>query len=221
MQESKSGLTVAQHTIGTTLGYMPGFGNDFETEALPGALPQGMNSPQKCNYGLYGEQLSGTPFTATSHENTRTWCYCIRPNVKHTHRLEKIDVQYWKSAPHIISSSSSGMSTRDIQEGAKHPERIILGHPFNPPYLILLVEVGGGALTSADVVDAAIGFYCAVGKKPIRINKEMKGHIASWLQVALCRETIWRVEMGAASVADIDIATRMARVYVGRCWVRS
>ncbi|NCV66509.1 MAG: homogentisate 1,2-dioxygenase [Rhodobacteraceae bacterium] len=86
---------------GTTEGYMPGFGNDFETEALPGALPQGQNSPQKCNYGLYGEQLSGTAFTAPSHQNERTWCYRIRPSVKHSHRYEKIDLPYWKSAPYI------------------------------------------------------------------------------------------------------------------------
>ncbi|NDI12184.1 MAG: homogentisate 1,2-dioxygenase, partial [Rhodobacteraceae bacterium] len=84
---------------GITEGYMPGFGNDFETEALPGALPQGQNSPQKCNYGLYGEQLSGTAFTAPSHQNERTWCYRIRPSVKHSHRYEKIDLPYWKSAP--------------------------------------------------------------------------------------------------------------------------
>ena len=51
-----------------TAAFMPGFGNDFETEALPGALPQGMNSPQKVNYGLYGEQLSGTAFTAPGHK---------------------------------------------------------------------------------------------------------------------------------------------------------
>ena len=66
--------------------YMPGWGNDFETEALDGALPQGMNSPQKVNYGLYAEQLSGTAFTAPSHQNERTWCYRIRPSVKHSHR---------------------------------------------------------------------------------------------------------------------------------------
>lgn len=82
-------------------GYMPGFGNDFETEALPGALPQGMNSPQKCNYGLYGEQLSGTAFTAPKHQNERTWCYRIRPSVKHSHRYTRIDVPQWKSAPCI------------------------------------------------------------------------------------------------------------------------
>ena len=86
---------------GITEGYMPGFGNDFETEALPDALPQGQNSPQKCNYGLYGEQLSGTAFTAPSHQNERTWCYRIRPSVKHSHRYQKIDLPYWKSSPHI------------------------------------------------------------------------------------------------------------------------
>ena len=81
--------------------YMPGFGNDFESEALEGALPQGQNSPQKCAYGLYAEQLSGTAFTAPRGQNERTWCYRIRPSVKHTGRFEKIDAPLWKSAPNI------------------------------------------------------------------------------------------------------------------------
>jgi homogentisate 1,2-dioxygenase len=81
--------------------YMPGFGNDFETEALEGALPEGQNSPQRCNYGLYGEQLSGTAFTAPQAQNERTWCYRIRPSVKHANRYEKIRNPYWISAPHI------------------------------------------------------------------------------------------------------------------------
>lgn len=87
--------------IGTMANYMPGFGNDFETEALPGALPQGQNSPQKCNYGLYAEQLSGTPFTAPTAENERSWCYRIRPSVKHMGRLKRVELPYWKSAPCI------------------------------------------------------------------------------------------------------------------------
>lgn len=91
------GMIRAPHVVGTHDGYMPGFGNDFETEALPGALPQGMNSPQKCSYGLYGEQLSGTAFTANPPE--RTWTYRIRPSVKHSARYTKIDLPYWKSAP--------------------------------------------------------------------------------------------------------------------------
>lgn len=86
---------------GTIAGYMPGFGNDFETEALPGALPQGQNSPQKVNYGLYAEQLSGTAFTAPRGQNERTWCYRIRPSVQHVGRFSPIEIPYWKTAPNI------------------------------------------------------------------------------------------------------------------------
>ena len=82
--------------------YMSGFGNDFETEALDGALPQGQNSPQRCPYGLYAEQLSGTPFTAPRGKNERSWCYRIQPSVKHTNRFKKIEMPFWKSAPHIL-----------------------------------------------------------------------------------------------------------------------
>ena len=71
----------------TPEGYMPGFGNDFETEALPGALPVGQNSPQRCAYGLYAEQLSGSPFTAPRGKNERSWLYRIRPSVRHTCRF--------------------------------------------------------------------------------------------------------------------------------------
>jgi len=96
-QNPASGLVVDE----SSNAYMPGFGNDFETEALPDALPQGMNSPQKCAYGLYAEQLSGTPFTAPRGQNERTWCYRIRPSVRHTSRFSRIDMPYWKSAPNI------------------------------------------------------------------------------------------------------------------------
>ncbi|MBL8584709.1 MAG: homogentisate 1,2-dioxygenase, partial [Rhizobiaceae bacterium] len=82
-----------------TLSYMPGFGNDFETEALPGALPQGRNSPQRPAYGLYAEQLSGSPFTAPRGTNERSWLYRIRPSVKHTARFQSRPLPLWKSAP--------------------------------------------------------------------------------------------------------------------------
>jgi homogentisate 1,2-dioxygenase len=80
-------------------GYMSGFGNSFETEALAGALPVGRNSPQKCNYGLYAEQLSGSPFTAPQATNQRSWLYRIRPTVKHNGRFAKIDKGHWRTAP--------------------------------------------------------------------------------------------------------------------------
>jgi len=84
---------------GITPGYMSGFGNGFETEALPGALPVGRNSPQKCAYGLYAEQLSGSPFTAPRTTNERTWLYRIRPTVVHFGAFEPAEIGLWHTAP--------------------------------------------------------------------------------------------------------------------------
>jgi homogentisate 1,2-dioxygenase len=84
---------------GANAGYMSGFGNGFESEALPGALPVGRNSPQKCPYGLYAEQISGSPFTAPRVANERSWLYRIRPTVKHWGRFEKADPGFWRTAP--------------------------------------------------------------------------------------------------------------------------
>ncbi|MEM9056396.1 MAG: homogentisate 1,2-dioxygenase [Pseudomonadota bacterium] len=80
---------------------MPGFGNDFESEALPNALPVGQNSPRRCPYGLYAEQLSGSPFTAPQATLERSWLYRIRPSVKHVGRFEKVAMPFWKSAPNV------------------------------------------------------------------------------------------------------------------------
>jgi homogentisate 1,2-dioxygenase len=81
------------------LSYMSGFGNSLETEALPGALPIGRNSPQTCAYGLYAEQLSGSPFTAPRASNERSWLYRIRPSVQHSGRFTKVDGGHWRTAP--------------------------------------------------------------------------------------------------------------------------
>ena len=80
---------------------MPGFGNDFETEALPGALPVGQNSPQRTAYGLYAEQLSGSPFTAPRGTNERSWLYRIRPSVQHAQKFKKTALPIWKTAPSL------------------------------------------------------------------------------------------------------------------------
>jgi homogentisate 1,2-dioxygenase len=84
---------------GITPGYMSGFGNGFETEALPGALPVGRNSPQKCPYGLYAEQLSGSPFTAPRTTNERSWLYRIRPTVTHFGAFRPAEIGLWRTAP--------------------------------------------------------------------------------------------------------------------------
>src|SRR5262245_45346795 len=90
-----------QYSQATPVGYMPGFGNDFETEALAGALPVGQNSPQHTAYGLYAEQLSGSPFTAPRGANERSWLYRIRPSVQHATGFRKTALPFWKTAPSL------------------------------------------------------------------------------------------------------------------------
>lgn len=85
--------------MATEPAYQSGFGNGFETEALSGALPIGRNSPQKCAYGLYAEQLSGSPFTAPRASNERSWLYRIRPTIANWGRFTKADGGLWRTAP--------------------------------------------------------------------------------------------------------------------------
>jgi 3-hydroxyacyl-CoA dehydrogenase len=106
----------------------------------------------------------------------------------------------------ILATSTSGLLVSDIQTACRHPQRVVLGHPFNPPHLIPLIEVVGGRLTSAETVARAMNFYRAIGKKPIEIKREVPGHVANRLQAALWREAFHLVESGIASVEDIDTA---------------
>jgi len=93
-----------------------------------------------------------------------------------------------------------------MQGGWKNPGRFVLGHPFNPPHLIPLVEVMGNERTEDGVVEAAERFYEAAGKVTIRVNREVPGHVANRLQAAVWREAIHLVKSGVASVEDVDKA---------------
>ncbi len=106
----------------------------------------------------------------------------------------------------VIASSSSGLLISRITKKCKHPERCVIGHPFNPPHLIPLVEVVSGKKTAPEAVYKAMTFYRAIGKHPIQINKEVRGHVANRLQAALWREAIHLVTEGVVSVADADAA---------------
>ncbi len=106
----------------------------------------------------------------------------------------------------VIASSSSGLLMSRIQSQCAHPERCLIGHPFNPPHLMPLVEVVAGERTGEEAIATALDFYRAIGKRPIRIRKEMTGHIANRLQAALWREAVYLLDNGVASVADIDAA---------------
>ncbi|HDV6323548.1 TPA: 3-hydroxyacyl-CoA dehydrogenase [Burkholderia multivorans] len=106
-----------------------------------------------------------------------------------------------------IASSSSGLKMSDIQIACEqHPERCLIGHPFNPPHLIPLVELVGGEATDPAVIERAKAFYDALGKVTIVLNKEMAGHVANRLAAALFREVYHLVGEGVVSVADADKA---------------
>ncbi len=106
----------------------------------------------------------------------------------------------------VIASSSSALLMTPIQKGLRHPERCILAHPFNPPHIIPLVEVSGGEQTDPAVLDWAMTLYGAIGKKPIRLNREIVGHIANRMASALWQEAVSLVDQGVASVEAIDMA---------------
>ena len=107
----------------------------------------------------------------------------------------------------IIASSSSGIPMSQIQPGAAaHPERCVIGHPFNPPHLIPLVEIVGGAKTSEETIRRVDEFYTSIGRKTVRVRKEMPGHVANRLQSALAREVYYLVAEGVVSAADVDTA---------------
>jgi 3-hydroxyacyl-CoA dehydrogenase len=107
----------------------------------------------------------------------------------------------------IIASSSSGLTMSDIQAACeKHPERCVIGHPFNPPHLVPLVEIVGGAKTSQDTIRRADEFYTSIGQRTVRVNKEMPGHVANRLQAALAREVYYLVAEGVVNAADVDTA---------------
>ena len=106
----------------------------------------------------------------------------------------------------LLASSSSGITPSVIQSQCKHPERVVIGHPFNPPHVIPLVEVVGGSKTSPDAIQQAIRFYASIGKKPIHLKKELPGHVANRFQAALYREMLYLIEQGVLSVEDTDAA---------------
>jgi carnitine 3-dehydrogenase len=106
----------------------------------------------------------------------------------------------------IIASSSSGITMDVIQSGCKRPERCVIGHPFNPPHVVPLVEVVGGAKTSEATIERAMAFYADIGKKPVRLHKALPGHVANRFQAALYKEVLYLVQQGVLSVADADVA---------------
>lgn len=106
----------------------------------------------------------------------------------------------------VIATSSSGMLLSELQTGLRDPSRLVIGHPFNPPHLIPLVELYGNAKTSPSAINTAVAFYESLGKEAVLLKKEVPGHVANRLQAALWREAVHLAMEGVASVRDIDRA---------------
>jgi carnitine 3-dehydrogenase len=104
----------------------------------------------------------------------------------------------------VIASSTSGFAMTMLQQRCEHPERCVVGHPFNPPYLIPLVEVVGGERTDPGNVDWLAAFYESTGKRSLKLTRELPGFVGNRLQEALWREALHMVAAGEATVAEID-----------------
>ena len=108
----------------------------------------------------------------------------------------------------LVCSSTSGLLPSRLQADMSHPERFVVGHPFNPVYLLPLVEVVAGERTSEETVERAAAFYASVGMRPLRVRSEIDGFVADRLLEALWREALWLVHDGVATVDEIDDAVR-------------
>jgi 3-hydroxybutyryl-CoA dehydrogenase len=133
----------------------------------------------------------------------------VQENVPERIEIKKalfIEIEPALKADAIVASSASGLTLSEMQAGWRNPSRFVLGHPFNPPHLIPLVEVLANDRTESGVAERAERFYRDVGKITIRVRKEVPGHVANRLQAALWREALHLVKSGVASVKDVDTA---------------
>ena len=155
-----------------------------------------------------GERKGGLQFSGTAAEAVKGAQF-IQENVPERIEIKHAifaEIEPCLEPDAVVASSASGLMVKEMQKGWKDPSRFILGHPFNPPHLIPLVELLANDRTAQGVLEIAEAFYKKVGKVTIRVNKEVPGHVANRLQAAIWREAIHLVNNGVASVGDVDKA---------------
>lgn len=176
---------------------------DFISDAWPALLDLGAARAPK-------PPLEKLTFASTAAEAARNADLIQenipeKPNLK-ARVLREIDAAATPNK--IILSSTGGIPPSQLQESCQYPERLVVVHPFNPSHLIPLVEVVGGSRTAPEVIDWAMTFSRILGKQPIRLNVEARGHMTNRLQFALVREAVHCLLEGVASAKDIDTAVR-------------
>ena len=135
-----------------------------------------------------------------------TWCRRTRRRTGRSSGGVLADVDRAARPEVVIASSTSGFAMTMLQADCEHPERCVVGHPFNPPYLIPVVEVVGGEQTDPAAVDWLVRFYASTGKRPLRLSRELPGFVGNRLQEAMWREALHMVAAGEATVEEIDAA---------------
>jgi len=128
-----------------------------------------------------------------------------RLDIKH-HVLAEIEASYEDDA--VVGSSTSGFTPTELKEKLKHPDRVVVAHPFNPVYLLPLVEVVPGSEHSEAVLTKAIQVLEAIGMKPLHVRAEMPAHIADRFLEAVWREALWMIKDGSATTQEVDDAIR-------------
>lgn len=178
-------------------------------ERLPEAIAR--NWPALADAGLVAAGASPAKLTlvAAPEELAGSGVGFVQENVREELALKQETLRALDAAlpaDVLIASSTSGLKASDLQAHCANPGRILVGHPMNPPHLIPLVEIVGGAATDPGAIRAASAFYAAIGKRPVVLNREVVGHLATRLTVALWREAAFLVASGVASVEDVDAA---------------
>ena len=165
--------------------------------------------PTLLELGLAVDGRAGTISFHASAPEAVSQAQFVQENVPE--RMEIKHAVFAEIEPHlppeaVVCSSASGLLVSEMQRGWEKPSRFLLGHPFNPPHLIPLVELLANDRTDDDALQVAEAFYTAVGKVTIRIRREVPGHVANRLQAALWHEAIHLVDSGVASGEDVDKA---------------
>lgn len=155
-----------------------------------------------------GASMQRLRFVATPEEAVRDAFFVQENGPERLAFKQQLFAQLDAAAPAdaVLASSSSGIGPSQFQSACRLPGRVLVGHPFNPPHLVPLVEVVGGTQTSPDAVQVALRFYAAMGRKPIHIRRELPGFVTNRLQAALWREAYGLVTEGVVSVEDLDTA---------------
>ncbi len=188
----------------SVVAFDPGEGAEMRTRM---AVERAWPSLEKMGLA-HGASVDRVTFVSTIEEAVMD-ADLIQENVPEREELKRsvlMSIDQHAKPEAVIASSTSGIMPSTLQKGLQYPERMIVAHPFNPVYILPLVELVGGEFTTPVIIERADEFYKSIGMKPLIIKKEIEGHVADRLMEALWRESLHLVNDGVATTEEIDAA---------------